>query len=93
MKKANIILIAVSIFSLLGGLYAFKASRVPRTVFIVDSTHPVPTLRLCTRTAIAFYTTVFIDALPGAPPITSLGFYTSPVNTTVCPATTFYSAQ
>jgi hypothetical protein len=92
MKKAKVILSAVAILAVAGGALAFKA-RSEHTFFKVDAANPNPALRVCTLEVETTYTTNPALGLPGAPAIIQTTYYTAPVNSTVCPQTTLFSAD
>lgn len=90
MRKAKLILYSTAAASIFSGVCAFTVSRVPASLYQVDSTNPIITLRLCTRVTNVMYTTIPI--VNGQPAIVTLPYYTTAVKQPVCPVATLFSA-
>lgn len=72
MKKAKIALVAIAVFAVVGGAYAFKAKRATDKIYYTTVPGGVATLTL---------SSVTLTAAPGASPLSST-FATTIYNTT-----------
>ncbi|SEW24827.1 hypothetical protein SAMN05421841_1820 [Chryseobacterium wanjuense] len=83
MKRAKIVLAGVALFAVIGGAFAFKASRVPQPLFTENAAGicNVPTTLFLTLT----------PPTPGQLPITTTDLYYTTRLTTSCPLTTWYT--
>lgn len=93
MKKARIALCAIGLFAVVGGAFAFKATR-QINIFYTSRTFttttvpggPITTLTYCDVTYRTRYTT---DVIPGVPTLVTSASTTT--TTVPCPLTTLYS--
>jgi hypothetical protein len=82
MKKAKIVLSAVALFAVIGGAFAFKATRIPQP-FYKNTTTTTTTALVCTATTSLLYTT----ANNGRPTTFVSGIHTTST-TLPCPGLT-----
>lgn len=86
MKKAKLVLSAVAVFAVIGGAFAFKASRAPHQFYKTNAAGN------CVSTVQVRYTTDENLAIDPNLPIVQNTYYTT-TRAGVCPTTTIFSAQ
>ena len=94
MVKAKVVLTAVAALAVIGGAFAFKASRTPnrfyKTGTILTTIGGVPTtVTRCTVPFNTLYSTA--PQVVGQAPVVITSFYTTATTSSICPTTTLYT--
>lgn len=87
MKKAKIVLSAIAVFAVIGGAFAFKASRTGAPLYYLSATNPATTLKYCV--AQEHYNTLGIGTTTTVP----TSYYTTRLNPIVCNGLTYTVGQ